>query len=277
MTSSQNSVLKVGYWPHIDGLRALAVIAVLLFHFKAAGFDAGYLGVDIFFVISGFLVTRLIVKDIGEHGKMRFGRFFARRVRRLFPTLAAVCVATAIAAYILLDAEKLAAFGKSLAAAVFSLSNILFWSESGYFDAGSESKPLLHTWSLSVEEQFYLFWPATLALGYKLFKDSALKYVTILAFLLSIGLIMAWTIGSFDARKHSTIFYWMPFRVFEFMLGAFCILLLPKFSNLKPSGSFLVSLGGIILMLLEKRRLAKYKESIFAHCPKSEARKYKCK
>jgi len=221
---AQENVLKTGYWPHIDGLRALAVIAVLLFHFKAAGFDAGYLGVDIFFVISGFLVTRLIVKDISEHGRMRFGRFFARRIRRLFPTLAAVCVATTIASYIWLDADKLADYGKSVAAAVFSLSNILFWNESGYFDTGSETKPLLHTWSLSVEEQFYLFWPATLAIGYKLFKSNALKIVSIGAFVLSLVLIAIWTLGTFDARSESTIFFWMPFRVFEFMLGAFCII-----------------------------------------------------
>ena len=251
MTSPQSneSVLKTGYWPHIDGLRAIAVLAVLLFHFKAAGFDAGYLGVDIFFVLSGFLVTRLIVKDISEHGKMRFGRFFARRVRRLFPTLAAVCVATTIASYIWLDADKLAAYGKSVAAAIFSLSNILFWSESGYFDAGSETKPLLHTWSLSVEEQFYLFWPAALALGYKVFKSSALKVLSISAFILSLLLIVIWTAGTFDAKKDSTIFFWMPFRIFEFMLGAFCILLYPKLASIRRSSSLHITGLGIALML----------------------------
>lgn len=251
MVSKQatGGILETGYWPHIDGLRAIAVMAVLLFHFKAAGFDAGYLGVDIFFVISGFLVTRLIVKDISDHGKMRFGRFFARRVRRLFPTLAAVCVATTIASYIWLDAEKLSAYGRSVTAAIFSLSNILFWSESGYFDAGSEAKPLLHTWSLSVEEQFYLFWPAFLALGYKLFKSRALKILIISAFTFSILLIVIWEIGTFDAKKNSTVFFWMPFRVFEFMMGASCILFYPKFSVISRNASLVVTLLGIVLML----------------------------
>ncbi len=165
------NLLQTKYWPHIDGLRAFAVMAVLFFHFKTPGFSDGYLGVDIFFVISGFLVSRLILKDIEEFEKVRFGRFFARRIRRLFPTLAAVCVVTAIIAYGLLDNERLTAFGKSVGAAIISLSNINFWSESGYFDTGSDTKPLLHTWSLSVEEQFYLFWPAA-----KMFTDArALK------------------------------------------------------------------------------------------------------
>ena len=121
-----NSIHDHSYFPHIDGLRALAVLAVLFFHFGTPGFAAGYLGVDIFFVISGFLVSRLILKDLENYGQMRFGRFFARRVRRLFPSLAAVCIITALFAYALLDLYSLAAFGKSVGAAVISLSNILF-------------------------------------------------------------------------------------------------------------------------------------------------------
>lgn len=247
------NLLQTKYWPHIDGLRAFAVMAVLFFHFKTPGFSDGYLGVDIFFVISGFLVSRLILKDIEEFEKVRFGRFFARRIRRLFPTLAAVCVVTAIIAYGLLDNERLTAFGKSVGAAIISLSNINFWSESGYFDTGSDTKPLLHTWSLSVEEQFYLFWPATLALGYKLFKNEALKILSITGFLLSVGLILIWTFGKFDARADSTIFFWMPFRVFEFMMGAMALLVYDKIlqrghDNKLPLQDILCVVG-ILLML----------------------------
>ena len=241
------------YWPHIDGLRAFAVLAVLFFHFKTPGFSDGYLGVDVFFVISGFLVSRIILKDIEEFEKVRFGRFFARRVRRLFPTLAAVCVVTAIIAYFLLDNERLTAFGKSVGAAIVSLSNINFWSESGYFDTASDTKPLLHTWSLSVEEQFYLIWPATLALGYKIFKDRALKILSITGFLLSVALILIWTLGKFDARADSTVFFWMPFRVFEFMMGAMALLVYDKVLRADQDSKLplqtILCVVGLLLML----------------------------
>ena len=233
------------YIPHIDGLRAFAVMAVLLFHFKLVGFEAGYLGVDIFFTISGFLVSRLIIKDIETQGHFRFRRFFARRVRRLFPALAIVCFLTTVFAYINLDAERLSAFGLSLSAAIISLSNILFWTQSGYFDVEAATKPLLHTWSLSVEEQFYLMWPLTLAIGYKIFKHRALKIISISAFLLSIGLIVLWTLGKFDARANSTLFYWMPFRVFEFMLGAMAVFLFPAIKRLQNFWAII----GVILTL----------------------------
>ena len=215
------------YIPHIDGLRAFAVLAVLFFHFELAGFGAGYLGVDIFFTISGFLVSRIIIKDIEENGTFRFKRFFVRRVRRLFPALAVVCFLTALASYLFLDAERLSAFGLSLSAAIISFSNILFWTQSGYFDVDAVSKPLLHTWSLSVEEQFYLVWPLTLAFGYKLFQKKALKIISLSAFILSIALVLLWTFGKFDVRADSTVFYWMPFRIFEFMLGALAVIIFP--------------------------------------------------
>lgn len=239
MKTNQHSA----YVPHIDGLRAFAVLAVLLFHFKASGFGAGYLGVDVFFTISGFLVSRLIVKDIQEHGKFRFKRFFARRVKRLFPALAITCFLTAICSYIFLDAERLSAFGKSLSAAIISLSNILFWTESGYFDTGSNTKPLLHTWSLSVEEQFYLVWPLVLAISYK-FSNNALRIVAPVALISSLILIAIWTLGKFDAKAPSTIFYWMPFRIFEFMLGAVAVLIYPKIT--KPNN--LINIAGLALM-----------------------------
>ena len=245
--SAENKTLN--YLPHLDGLRALAVLAVLLFHFQTPGFSAGYLGVDIFFAISGFLVTRIILKDLEDYGHMRFKRFFARRVRRLFPALAIVCFFTLIIGYFVFSADRLADFGKSIAAAILSVSNINFWSESGYFDTASESKLLLHTWSLSVEEQFYLIWPFTLAIGYKLFKDRTLKYLSIGGFLFSVSLILIWKLGRFDVRADSTIFYWMPFRIFEFMMGAIVILIYDKAQTLRPTSQNLMSVLGLILIL----------------------------
>ena len=148
-------------------------------------------------------------------------------------------------AYITLDPERLSAFGLSLSAAILSMSNILFWTQSGYFDVEAATKPLLHTWSLSVEEQFYLMWPLTLAIGYKIFKHRALKIISISAFLLSIGLIVLWTLGKFDARANSTLFYWMPFRVFEFMLGAMAVFLFPAIKRLQNFWAII----GVILTL----------------------------
>ena len=148
--SDHVSVYNQKYWEHIDGLRAFAVLAVLLFHFKAPGLASGFLGVDIFFTISGFLITRLIVLELRKSGSVDFKRFFSRRIRRLFPALLVTCLLTAGFAYFLLTPERLSAFGNSLTAAIISLSNIQFWLGSGYFDAASHTKPLLHTWSLSV-------------------------------------------------------------------------------------------------------------------------------
>ncbi|NNE58071.1 MAG: acyltransferase, partial [Hellea sp.] len=216
---------NTSYWHHIDGLRAFAVLVVLFFHFNTPGFANGYLGVDIFFAISGFLVTRLILKDLKVHGKMRYKRFFKRRVRRLFPALAVTCIITTIFAYAMLSPERLATYGRSVASAIISVANVNFWAESGYFDTASETKPLLHTWSLSVEEQFYLFWPVSLTIAYKYWSDRGLAILTFSAFFLSIGLIAIWKFGNFDPRSESTIFYWMPFRVYEFMLGAMALIL----------------------------------------------------
>ena len=155
---------KRNHLRHIDGLRAIAVLSVIFFHFGIFGFSGGYIGVDIFFVISGFLITRIIVAEIELTGRFSFLNFYQRRVRRLFPALVFVLFLTTVAAIFLLAPENLVQYGGSLAASAFSVSNILFWFESGYFDTASHLKPLLHTWSLSVEEQFYLVWPLLLLL-----------------------------------------------------------------------------------------------------------------
>lgn len=151
------------YRTDIDGIRALAVLAVLLFHFQFEDFVGGYVGVDVFFVISGFLITGQILKEL-RTDTFSFVEFYKRRVRRLFPALFCMLLATLVAGTFLLAPEPLEALGESSLFAVFSLSNLLFYSQSGYFDSDSIQKPLLHTWSLGVEEQFYLFWPLFLFL-----------------------------------------------------------------------------------------------------------------
>ncbi len=217
--------LKPGYLPHIDGLRALAVLAVIFFHFSVPGFGGGYIGVDIFFVISGFLITRLIIAEINATGRFSFLEFYKRRIRRLLPALFFVLLGASAIAALLFMPENLADFGASLVAATLSVSNILFWIESGYFDTASYLKPLLHTWSLSVEEQYYLLWPALMVLICK--KRSTLFQVSLILF---VGL-MSFTLNHYFVHKgllgfSSTIFFLAPFRVFEFSMGALGVYLI---------------------------------------------------
>ena len=146
------------YRPDIDGLRAVAVSAVLGFHYFPRYFPGGFAGVDIFFVISGFLIAGIILDDLAEN-KFSFPAFYARRIRRLFPALALVLAATLAAGWLVLFPGEFKALGKHTAGGAGFISNILYWLESGYFDAEAASKPLLHLWSLGLEEQFYLAFP----------------------------------------------------------------------------------------------------------------------
>src|SRR5690606_12352567 len=150
------------YRPEVDGLRAVAVLGVLTFHLKPAWLPGGFVGVDVFFVISGFLITRIILQQLASREGFSFKRFYARRVRRLFPALFVTLAVSTLVAIKLLSSAQLDRFAGSLTHALVSLSNIYFWDGIGYFDVASDNKPLLHTWSLCVEEQFYLLWPLAL-------------------------------------------------------------------------------------------------------------------
>ncbi len=149
------------YREDIDWLRAIAVISVLAFHWDIPPFRGGYVGVDIFFVISGFLITQIIQSEMAA-GNFSFARFYERRVRRLLPALYAMVVLVAIPSFYFLLPSERHEFFKSIAAVVTFTSNVFFWMQSGYFDRSADEKPLLHTWSLSVEEQFYLVLPVLL-------------------------------------------------------------------------------------------------------------------
>ena len=147
------------YRPDIDGLRAIAVICVVLFHLKLSTFSGGFVGVDVFFVISGFLISRIIVDEVAATKGFSFSNFYVRRARRILPALFFTIGLSAIFAFLLFSPEHFERFGASMLYAAASLANVLFWRESGYFDTDAATKPLLHTWSLSVEEQFYAAWP----------------------------------------------------------------------------------------------------------------------
>ena len=152
---------KLGYRPDIDGLRAIAVSTVVLYHAGISGFSGGFVGVDIFFVISGFLITGIVWSELGK-GSFSLQDFYVRRIRRIFPALFAVLFFCSIAAFLLLTPHDLEAFGKSLNATVSFYSNFHWVKNTNYFDGPAIEKPLLHTWSLSVEEQFYAVWPLAL-------------------------------------------------------------------------------------------------------------------
>lgn len=201
------------YRPEIDGLRALAVLPVVLFHAGVPFLQGGFVGVDIFFVISGYLITSIICEDI-ERQKFSIKRFYERRIRRIFPAFLLVAVTCIPLAIAILAPHDQIDFAKSLVAASLSVSNILFWRETGYFDSETMLKPLLHTWSLGVEEQFYLFFPWVLVLAVKWRQRSVL-------FLLFIGSIGSFAFAQWlSTRSPSTGFYLLPSRAWELLFGA---------------------------------------------------------
>lgn len=213
------------YQRHIDGLRAVAVLSVIFYHFGHGAFSGGFVGVDVFFVISGYLITNLILLELADTGDFNFRRFYIRRMRRLFPALTVTLAVSLVLAVALLSPARLLAFAQSLSAAIFSVSNITFWLESGYFDIDSHSKPLLHTWSLGVEEQFYLLWPALLWLAARGGSTRRQLWVLAAVGIISFALNLVWVWGSFDDDYASTIFFLTPFRIFELVIGAMALFL----------------------------------------------------
>ena len=170
------SPIKPDYRPDIDGLRALAILLVIAFHAFPSWMPGGFIGVDVFFVISGFLIT-LQIQDSLRQQSFSFRVFYASRVRRLFPSLILVLMTCQLVGWFALLSDEYQALGKHIAASAVFIPNLIFWTESGYFDVAANLKPLLHLWSLGIEEQFYMFWPVVIWLagryGISLIKASA--------------------------------------------------------------------------------------------------------
>lgn len=206
------------YRPEIDGLRALAVLSVLFFHAGFAGFGGGFIGVDVFFVISGFLITQHILQDLAV-GKFSLARFYARRARRILPALLVVMLLSIPFAYAWMLPSQYEDFSRSLLAVPLLVANIFFWRESGYYAAEAWEKPLLHSWSLGVEEQFYLLFPLALLLLWRMGGRRLTVYGVVLAALLSLGLCEY-------ASRHAPIanFFLLPTRAWELLAGALCAL-----------------------------------------------------
>ena len=205
------------YKPEIDGLRALAVLAVLLFHLQVPGFTGGFVGVDVFFVISGWLITRLIYTE-AQQRSFSIVNFYVRRVRRILPALFVTLLVTAVFGALILPPAELERLLRSAIYGGLALSNVLFWRESGYFDSDAIYKPLLHTWTLGVEEQFYLLWPATV-LGLLWTPNKWISFAGLLV-MGGISLCLAEYVIDGDAAG---AFYLMPFRVIEFVIGALLV------------------------------------------------------
>jgi len=215
--------MKLSYREDIDGLRAVSVLAVLLNHAGIDMVSGGFVGVDIFFVISGYLITSIVVREIWNN-EFSLIRFYGRRIRRILPALFFVMAFTVLVCSIMYDAEKFFEFGKSIIAATLFGSNIIFWKESGYFDAPSQLKPLLHTWSLAVEEQFYIFFPLFLFVIHRYAKKFSAHIFAITAL---ISFVFSVSVSTNDA---SAAFYLANLRAWELLVG--CILAL----NIIPQG-----------------------------------------
>ncbi|MBI3479831.1 MAG: acyltransferase, partial [Nitrosomonadales bacterium] len=155
------------FYPEIQGIRAVSILAVILFHFGIGHLPGGYIGVDMFFVISGYLISKLIITEI-EAGRFSLAKFYKNRVVRLLPNLFLMIVASVAISYAVLRPHDFFQYAKSLQFSPVYLTNMVFARQQGYFDLSRDTKPLLHTWSLSIEEQFYLLFPLLLILLYKL-------------------------------------------------------------------------------------------------------------
>lgn len=200
------------YRADIDGLRALAVLAVVIYHAFPKALPGGFAGVDVFFVISGFLISSIIMGSLGR-GSFSFADFYARRVRRIFPALSLVLTACIAFGWFALFPDELKLLGKHVFGGTAFISNFFLWNEVGYFDTAAETKPLLHLWSLGIEEQFYIFWPLILAWTYRRGGKVArvLLALAALSFLVNIAGVH---------RYASATFYSPASRVWELLLGA---------------------------------------------------------
>ncbi|MGN6767934.1 MAG: acyltransferase family protein [Rhizobiaceae bacterium] len=233
----------------INGLRAVAVLLVLLFHFGTPGFDAGFIGVDVFFVISGFLMTRIIVSGLEKHS-FSILRFYQARLARLYPALLALVAATLIFGLVFIEPAVLESIARDGISALLFFSNFVFWKEAGYFGAPAASMWMLHTWSLSVEWQFYLLYPLVLAVSFPLLRGRTACFVLLLAgFVLS--LVLSVVLGTFfpNDRLVSAGFYMLPPRAWELLAGGLVALWPWRAASRTIRAAGILEIAGITMVL----------------------------
>ena len=252
------------YRAEIDGLRALAVIPVILYHAGFKLFGGGYVGVDVFFVISGYLITTIILAEL-ESGTFSLIHFYERRARRILPALFVVMFVCLPFAWFWLLPNTMKQFSESLVAVSTFASNILFWRISGYFDTATELKPLIHTWSLAVEEQYYVLFPLFLMLTYKLGKRWIVRLL-VLIFVISLA-----GAQSLSETHPSFNFYMLPTRGWELLIGAFIAFYYSR-HNIKKHNHIIEQLGSLFGLLLIAYSVFSYNDktpfpSVYALAP----------
>ena len=214
--------MALQYRPEIDGLRAVAVVPVILFHAGFSLFSGGFIGVDVFFVISGYLITSIILKEL-EARTFSFASFYEMRARRILPALFLVMLCCIPFAWMWMLPTELKGFAVSVASVVAFASNIIFWRQSGYFDTAAELKPLLHTWSLAVEEQFYIIFPIALLLMWRFGRRASVLSIAVVA-------AVSFLLCEYASRNHPSFnFYWAITRAWELMAGSLC-----AFATIRP-------------------------------------------
>ena len=230
------------YRAEIDGLRALAVLPVILFHAGFELFSGGFVGVDVFFVISGYLITTILIEDI-ENERFSIVNFYERRARRILPALTVILLVSTLISYFILYPSDFEEYSKSLLSVVFFVSNIFFWSESDYFATASELKPLLHTWSLAVEEQYYVLFPIFLILVWRFGKNRVFWMIVVMA---AISLLLS----EWGWRNHATAnFYLAPTRAWELLAGSIAAFVVQKQGVQKNNLLATVGLAAIIFSI----------------------------
>ena len=239
---------NIKYRSDIDGLRALAVLSVILFHINSKWIPGGFLGVDIFFVISGYLITLILTKEIDSTNKISISNFYKRRIKRIIPALLFVLIPTLIIGFLLFAPNDFVSLLKSNVWAFFSAANIYFFSsiDTGYFATGSNELPLLHLWSLGVEEQFYILWPFIVLFLLK-YIHSIKKRIFIISTIFIISLVLAqFIIGT----NHSFAYYMLPTRAWELLSGASVALLVHNEFRRKNITNEIMAFIGFITIIL---------------------------
>lgn len=230
------------YRPEIDGLRAIAVIPVIFFHAGFSQFSGGFVGVDVFFVISGYLITTIIVTQM-QAGTFSLRPFYERRARRILPALFLVTLCCVPFALVWMTPEQLRSFGKSMIAVALFVSNIFFWRESGYFTPAADEKPLLHTWSLGIEEQFYVVFPVLMILLWRFGQRT-------IVFLLFLSAIPSFLLAQFGSYlRPEAAFYLIFSRSWELAIGAITAMYMVRPIKIARPLCELFSFAGLFLIL----------------------------
>ena len=252
------------YKPYIDGLRALAVLPVIFFHADFKFFNGGFVGVDIFFVISGYLITNIIIQDLYKK-KFSLKKFYLRRARRILPVLYFVTFISLLISMFIMTNEQLNFFSIQVISVILFISNFFFWRNTGYFDPNSEIQPLLHTWSLGVEEQFYIFFPIFLIFVWSFLKK---KLVFLLIAISLLSLLLSQIGGNFKIQNISSEFpfmtlpfdffwqagsanFYLPFgRIWELLVGSLISIFLNRTKILDQKTNNYFSILGFFLIIV---------------------------